>query len=414
MASSYPPVKNSELIFYIGLKSQANPLVFQANPTLAAGDVKVAVDDGAPANLGTLPVVDADFTKRVKVTLSASEMNGDKITVIFSDAAGSEWCDLMLEIHTAAQLLDTMDTNIDAILSDTGTDGVVVAAGSKSGYNLVADQSGVTVGTVNALGTQAKADVNAEVDSALNTAIPVSPVADSVNERVKAIDDKLPTNYIMGSSVVTAKDDEIDAIKAKTDYLPAAPAATGDIPSAATIADAVWDEASVGHTDAGKAGAQMWTDIDAIAIDVAGLDGVAMRGTDNAALASVCTETRLAELDAANLITDVANVKTDTAAILADTGTDGVVVAAASKTGYALSTAGVDAILDDTPSAELASIPTTTSSLRLMIQFIFSYFRNKRTITSTTETLYKEDASTLLGTATVSDDGTTKTKGEIG
>jgi len=64
--------------------------------------------------------------------------------------------------------------------------------------------------------------------------------------------------------------------------------------------------------------------------------GTAMRGTDNAALASVCTETRLAELDAANLPTDAANIAADTAAILLDTGTDGVVVAAGSKTGYSL------------------------------------------------------------------------------
>lgn len=49
--------------------------------------------------------------------------------------------------------------------------------------------------------------------------------------------------------------------------------------------------------------------------------GTAMRGTDSAALASVCTEARLAELAAANLPTDVAAVKTDTAAILVDTGT---------------------------------------------------------------------------------------------
>jgi len=48
--------------------------------------------------------------------------------------------------------------------------------------------------------------------------------------------------------------------------------------------------------------------------------GTAMRGTDNAALASVCTEARLAELAAANLPADVD-------AILADTGTDGVVLA---------------------------------------------------------------------------------------
>lgn len=70
-----------------------------------------------------------------------------------------------------------------------------------------------------ALTTQEKADVDAEVDEALNTAIPGTPTADSVNERVKAIDDKLPTNYLMGSAVVTAKDDEIDAIKAKTDLI---------------------------------------------------------------------------------------------------------------------------------------------------------------------------------------------------
>lgn len=44
-------------------------------------------------------------------------------------------------------------------------------------------------------------------------------------------------------------------------------------------------------------------------------------------------------------------IKGDTAAILLDTGTDGVVVAAASKTGYALSSAGVQAIWDALTSA---------------------------------------------------------------
>lgn len=38
-------------------------------------------------------------------------------------------------------------------------------------------------------------------------------------------------------------------------------------PTAAAIADAVWDEAATGHTDAGKAGQQLWTDIDAILTD---------------------------------------------------------------------------------------------------------------------------------------------------
>ena len=64
---------------------------------------------------------------------------------------------------------------------------------------------------------------------------------------------------------------------------------------------------------------------------------------------------------------------------------------------------------------ELAAIPTTTGGLRAMIQFIFEKLRNKGTMNKDTgvETLMKEDASTPLGTATHSDDGTTVTRGEM-
>ena len=55
---------------------------------------------------------------------------------------------------------------------------------------------GNVTGSIGSLATQAKADVNAEVDSALNTAIPGSPTADSINERIKAVDDKLPSGTI--------------------------------------------------------------------------------------------------------------------------------------------------------------------------------------------------------------------------
>ena len=109
--ASYVPCKKNDpngYIFYISLISQADGKIFKANPTLAAGDVKIAIDDGAPANLGTLPVVDADFTKRVKITLSQAETNGDNLTIIFSDAAGDEWCDLIINIQTAIQTFDTL------------------------------------------------------------------------------------------------------------------------------------------------------------------------------------------------------------------------------------------------------------------------------------------------------------------
>lgn len=52
-------------------------------------------------------------------------------------------------------------------------------------------------------------------------------------------------------------DTEVAAIKAKTDLIPAAPAAVSDIPTAAAIADAVWDEATSGHTTSGSVGAAL-------------------------------------------------------------------------------------------------------------------------------------------------------------
>jgi len=121
MASYVPCKKNDSngFITYVNLISQANPLEFQTNPTLAAGDVKIAIDDNAPANLGTLPVVDADFTKRVKVTLSQAETNGDNLTIIFSDASGAEWCDLGINIQTSGQTLDEIDTVADAVKAKT-------------------------------------------------------------------------------------------------------------------------------------------------------------------------------------------------------------------------------------------------------------------------------------------------------
>lgn len=132
MATHVPCQKNDAngYVTYVSLVSQANTKIFQANPTLAAGDVKIAVDDAAPANLGTLPAVDADFTKRVKVTLSQAETNGDNLTVIFSDAAGAEWCDLTINIQTSAQTLDTIDTNVDDIETAviTNAAGVDIAA----------------------------------------------------------------------------------------------------------------------------------------------------------------------------------------------------------------------------------------------------------------------------------------------
>lgn len=106
MPSYVTPKKNTQYIFYVSLVSQASTLVFQSNPTIAAGDFQVSTDGGALANLGTLPTVNPASSKLVEITLSAAEMNGDNIQIIGSDQAGAEWCDIMINIQTSAQQID--------------------------------------------------------------------------------------------------------------------------------------------------------------------------------------------------------------------------------------------------------------------------------------------------------------------
>lgn len=107
MTTQIPVIKNDAAgaILYTALVSQASPAAFQANPTLAAGDVKISLDGGAFNNLGTLPAVTPAAGKAVKITLSQAETNGDNLVIVFSDAAGAEWCDQVMTIPTAPRHL---------------------------------------------------------------------------------------------------------------------------------------------------------------------------------------------------------------------------------------------------------------------------------------------------------------------
>lgn len=143
---SYVPCKKNDasgFTFYVSLIPQSGGETFQANPTLAGGDVKIAIDDAAPANLATLPVVDADFTKRVKVVLSQAETNGDNLTIIFSDAAGDEWCDLLVNIQTSEKQIDDLAEPGDemALVDDAITSGKFDEA---TAYPLASADAGAT------------------------------------------------------------------------------------------------------------------------------------------------------------------------------------------------------------------------------------------------------------------------------
>lgn len=159
MASFYPCVKNhaSGYIFYVGLVSQASTKSLQGSATLAAGDVKVSIDGGALNNLGTLPVVTPAASKSIKVTLSQAEINGDNIIVIFADAAGAEWCDLLVNIQTVPRRFDDL------------------AYPATSGRSMVVDANGLVDANVVKLGpsgsgtAQTARDVGGQLDAAVST-----------------------------------------------------------------------------------------------------------------------------------------------------------------------------------------------------------------------------------------------------
>jgi len=120
--------------------------------------------------------------------------------------------------------------------------------------------------------------------------------------------------------------------------------------------------------------------IRAIRDDVTGLAGSAMRGTNSAALASVATEARLAELDGANLPADI----------------DSLITAIVTASGEPAQGA-----------------PPVSAAMQEKINWIYKNFRNKKEQDATEWRLYNDDTTTVDHKAVVSDVAGTATKEEI-
>jgi len=226
---------------------------------------------------------------------------------------------------------------------------------------------------------------------------------------------------VNGDHGLVSIQDDIDAIKTKTDLLPTWPAnlehlsitdTTGlvditqtaadkawgtaarvltantnlSIPSAADVADAVWDEASTGHTDAGKAGTQLWTVLNDI---------------------PSTSEFEARTLAAADytIVTDLGTVQTgDSFAII--NGDHGLV-----------------SIQDDIDALYASIITNATGAdiaadiiaLKVVADKCEDILGNKMEITDATGavTLYADNSSTPLLTGTVVDDLTTTTRGKL-
>lgn len=165
--------------------------------------------------------------------------------------------------------------------------------------------------------------------------------------------------------------------------------------------------------------------LDGVETKVDGIPTV-MRGTDNAALASVATELRLAELDAANLPADVAAIPTT-----AMRGTDGANttvpdVAGAAAALHVITDGKIDTVdtvvdliytlLNDARTEPGQIAPPINPNAVTKLDWIYKFLRNKKEETATETRLYDDADAVVDQKRTVSDDGAIATaeKWEVG
>jgi len=329
-----------------------------------------------------------------------------------------------------------------AVGSVTGNVGGNVAGsvGSVTGAvgSVTGDVGGNVTGSVGSLAAQAKADVNAEVDSALDTAIPGVPTANSINERIQTMDDAdMPGSLTTLLSRVSAT--IFSGITSLAEWLGAAfgkqaPDATAQTEIRATGAgsgtfdpttdslEAIRDTEPLGTamrgtdsaaTAAGLATAQADLDLltgadgatlatsqpnyapaTAASLATAQADLDLLTGADGATLAT--SQPNYAPATAAALTThdgklDVVDTVVD--AILADTGTDGVALSAAQKNSIA------DYVLRRSLATALASADGDAKAFRSLAGAV-SKLVNKIALSGSTLTVYEDDDTTALGTQT--------------
>jgi hypothetical protein len=271
----------------------ADPLVDSTQTTLDSCEIPIA--DGSEAGWQAVDVLWANAgaaPRQVIVRMIAYNDGGADTVDVDGVWAVADYQDQIAAIYAklptnylmGASDQDNHDTDIDAILADTGTDGVKIADDAI---------------------TAAKFDES--------TAFPV-----------KSADTGATTIARTGadSDTLETLSDQVDAVA----------------PASSALDKSTWTDARAGKLDNLNAAVSTRSSHSPSDVKTA----IEAAGGSIAGIATACTETRLAELDADNLPTDVAQVKSDTAAILTDTGTAGVIVAVNNdKTGYALATGPV-------------------------------------------------------------------------
>ena len=385
-------------------------------------EVQSEVNDGLTA-FWTSPatLVDLIWDEEVTVGHTTADSAGKKLND--ASSAGDPWATALPGAYgagTAGKIIgdnidapiSTVDTVVDGIQTDlsNGTDGlgaiktaVDAIPTSNPTAAAIADQvwdeaqsAHTTLGSFGEIATEI-ASILADTNE-LQT--------DDVPGLIAALNDVAATDIVSAGAITTLAGavvnvDLVDTCTTNTDMRGTDSAYTGTPPTAAAIADQVWDEAQVDHATAGTFG-EVATEVAAILVDT----GTTLPGLIGTPVADVAT--------------DIAGIQTDTTAIVADTNelqTDdvpGLIAALNDLSAAEVNAEVVDALNVDTYAEPSQGAPAATASIAAKINYLYKAWRNKSTQTATAYSLYDDAGSTVDQKATVSDDGTTLTSGEIG
>ena len=201
--------------------------------------------------------------------------------------------------------VDAIDTVVDAILVDTGT----TLDGKINTIDTVVDSILVDTAVIGAAGAGLTGvPWNAAWDAEVQ-----SECADALTAYDPPTKTELDSAFTEIKGGTWATTDTLEAIRDRGDAAWTT-GGGGSAPTAAAVADAVWDEATSGHTSSGTFGEQVKTDIDAILVDTG--------TTIPATIATVDTVVDAILVDTGTTIpATIATVDTVVDAILVDTGT---------------------------------------------------------------------------------------------
>lgn len=269
--------------------------------------------DGTPLTGATITNFDLQYTRagaaaaaKVDATATPGGAGGawDDNTMVEVDATSSpglyrvDWPDAAFATgvdHVILMVTNSTDSMVPAAEEITLVDNVVGDALDANDRVDVGSWLGTAVTTSS---TSAKPEVDA---------FSVSDDAAAANNLETACDNYSATRGLSGTALPAAAADAAGGLPiSDAGGLDLDALNTAAVRLTAARAQVLDDWINAGRLDA---------ILDIIAADVVNLDGAAMRGTDSAALASVCTEGRLAELDAANLPAVIDAILTDTAEI---------------------------------------------------------------------------------------------------